>query len=318
MEGSFSQGRAFRWFTRNLDGSGDDEIATYPSAQGLNAFTHGRQSVPFGGGGYVVNIQDGAAPATGTTGDVYFTNNITSSPIAWTSLNSPTAATTGTGSVKVANLGGRPNAYYHTGSGNPESRGAIFRSTLVGATGAPGANWTPLSLPKGIGSVTAWDVDTTNGNRAIISGITTGLSSFEIHMTQDFGANWTSRRSNLMLAPGGVDLRRGRSGTDAFVGFGTYWQPRSSSSIPSIRPSSPEYGRGVFLSLDDGRVGTHANPTSPTSNSPHIPRPLPAYFSRDGSPPRRTRSTCGWGPGARASTRSCWRGVLELRHPGLS
>jgi hypothetical protein len=37
---------------------------------------------------------------------------------------------------------------------------------------------------------------------------------------------------------------------------------------------------GVFLSLDDGASWqASSNPTAPTSNSPHIPRPLYAYFS---------------------------------------
>jgi hypothetical protein len=286
IEGFFTTGRGFRWFRRDLGGGGSGEIPNYPSAQGLNAFFHARQSVPFGAAGYAVNIQDGAGPAVGTTGDVYFTNNINSSPIAWTSLNSPFSATTGLGSVKIANLGGRPNVYYHTGNGNPENRGRIFRSTLVGTTAAPGTNWVPLSLPVGVGSVTAWDVDPTNGDRAIISGITTRLNTFEIHMTQDFGANWTrlAGLENLMLAPAGIAtyLARTTQGPTPFIGFGTYWQP----SLFKFNPLDPTtiiagaMDAGVFLSLNDGaNWQAISNPTDPTSNSPHIPRPLYAYFS---------------------------------------
>ena len=286
IEGSFNQGRAFRWYTRSLGGGGDDEISNYPSGQNVIAFTHGPQSVPIGGAGYVVNILDGAGPAAGATGDVYFTGDITSGSIAWTSLNSPTAATTGTGSLKVANLGGRPNAYYHTGSGNPETRGLIFRSTLVGTTAAPGTNWAQLNLPAGIGSVTAWDVDPTNGNRVIVSGITTGLNTFQVHMTQNFGGSWTrlAALENLMLAPGGTPtfLARANQGPTPFTGFGTYWQP----SLFKFNPLDPTtivagaMDAGVFLSLDDGASWQAiSNSVAPTSSSPHIPRPLYAYFS---------------------------------------
>jgi len=282
MTGAFSSGRRFRWFSRNLDGSGESEIPTYPSVQAVNAFTHARQSVPTGGAGYVVNIQ---GPGGGT-GDVYFTSNINSNPIAWTALNSPTAVTSGTGSLKVANLGGRPNVYYHTGNDSPESRGLIFRSTLVGANTAGGANWTALPLPAGIGSVTAWDVDPTNGNRAIISGITTGLNTFEIHFTQNFGANWDrlAALENIMLSPGGnpTFVARTTQGPTRFTGFGTYWQPSLFRFNP-LDPSTVIAGAmdaGLFLSLDNGDTWEAiSNPTAPTSDSPHIPRPLYAYFS---------------------------------------
>ena len=291
IEGFSPVGRGFRYFRRNRDGGGDNEIPNYPTTQNVNAFKHAEQSAPFGAIGYVVNMQDGPippppAPPPPRTGDVYFTNNITSNPIAWTSLNSPTAATTGTGSIKVANLSGFPNVYYHTGAGNPENRGLIFRSTLVGTTAAPGTNWAPLTLPGTVGSVTAWDVDPNDGNRVIIAGITPGLTTFQIHMTQDFGGNWTrlTNLENVMLSPGGVATFRPvyNQGPTRFTGFGTFWQPSllKFNPLDSTTIIAGAMDAGVFLSLDDGaNWQAISNATTPSSTSPNIHRPVHAYFS---------------------------------------
>jgi hypothetical protein len=290
IDGSFNGGRAFRLYSRNLDGSGDNEIPTYPSAQLFRFGQSGKNIAPFGGNGYAVNITAGASPPParpGNSGDVYFTNDITSNPVGWTGLSSPTAPTSGVGSLKIANLSGFPNVYYHSGGGNPENRGQIFRSTLVGTTGAPGSSWVGLPLPAGIGSVTAWDVDPTNGNRAIIAGIDLTVTSFQIHITQDFGVSWTrlTALENLMLSPGGTPtfLNRAIQGKNTGTfNFGTYWQPSLFKFNP-IDPTTIVAGAidaGVFLSLDDGATWESiSNPVSPSSTSPHIPRPLFAYFS---------------------------------------
>jgi len=288
IEGAFNSGRQFRLFARNRDGGSDDEIPNYPAATIFRAFQSGSNVVPFGGTGLVVNISNGVPGTTpSTTGDVYFTNDVTSDPIAWTTLNSPTAATTGVGSIKVANLGGQPNVYYHTGGGNPQSRGLIFRSTLVGNITVPGVNWTAMPLPAGIGSVTAWDVDPNDGSHAIISGINAAITSFEIHVTRDFGANWTrlAALENLMLAPDGTPTfvaRATQGKNQGTFNFSSYFQPSLLKFNP-LDPSTIVAGAvdaGVFLSLDDGtNWQLISNPTNPSSDSPHIPRPLFAYFS---------------------------------------
>lgn len=280
LEGAAASGRTFRLNLRNRDGGGENEIDNYPStaAAVFTRFESGRQNVPFGTNGAVVNISDG----------VYFSNDITGS-IAWSSLNAPAVPGSGTGNLKVANLGGRPNVYYHTGNGNPESTGLIFRSTLVGNITAPGTNWVPLTLPPGIGSATAWDVDPNNGNRVIISGINAATNNFEVWMTSDFAATPWTRLTNLetqmlgVTAAGNTFLNRTAQGrnTGTFA-FGTYWQP----SLFKFNPLDPTtilagaVDAGVLLSLDNGtNWQVISNPTNPTSNSPHIPRPLFAYFS---------------------------------------
>ncbi len=279
VEGSFGTGRAFRLYIRNRDGSGENEIPNYPSSQNISAFVSGQQVAPFGGTGYVLNQTDG----------VYFTNDINSSPIGWTPLNAPTAATSGAGNVKIATFGTRPNVYYHTASGNPESRGVLFRSTLVGGAAVPGSNWVQMPLPPGIGSLTVHDVDPNNGDRVIVAGINSASNNFEIWKTSDFGVNWTrlTNLENAMLGvtPGGAATFLNRSSEGRNTGtlnFGTLWQP-SLLKFDPLDPTTIIAGAidaGVFLSLDDGGSWQLiSNPTAPTSASPHIPRPLFAYFS---------------------------------------
>ena len=131
---------------RNRDGSGESEIANYPTPLLFTWGESGLQNAPFGGNGHVVNMGQTSVFVQIPAGECTFTNSVTSNPIAWTSLNSPFAVTTGSGSLKIANLGGQPNVYYHTANGNPESQGVIFRSTLVGQTGTPGSNWVLVAV----------------------------------------------------------------------------------------------------------------------------------------------------------------------------
>lgn len=279
LQGASNNGRAFKLFKRNQDGGGANEIPNYPSPATFSRFESGKQNAPFGGTGYVVNLSDG----------VYFTNNILANPIAWTSLNAPTAATSSSGHVKIANLQGFPNVYYHTGTGNPESRGSIFRSTLQGPITAPGTNWVPLALPRGVVTATAFDVDPNNGNRVIISGINTA-NNFEVHMTQNFGASWNRLNAleTAMLgtpAAGGPGLFLNRVTQGKNTGtfnFGTYWQPSlfKFNPLDATTILAGAVDAGVFLSFSDGATWERiSTPVNPTSASPHIPRPLFAYFS---------------------------------------
>ena len=66
------------------------------------------------------------------------------------------------------------------------------------------------------------------------------------------------------------------------MNFGSYWQP----SLFKFNPLDPTtivagaVDAGVFLSLDNGNNWQRiSNPINPTSASPHVPRPLFAYFS---------------------------------------
>jgi hypothetical protein len=276
LEGFFSPGRAFRLNRRNQDGGGGGEISNYPSAGTFSGFDSGKGNARFGNNAFAVNLSDG----------VYFTNDISASGIGWTSLNAPSAPTTSSGNIKIATFNTRPNVYYHTGNGTPNNQGVIFRSSLVGTTGAPGSNWTQLPLPAGIGSATVYDIDPTNGNRVIIAGINIA-NNFEIWKTPDFGANWTrlSQLEGLMLDPAssGTPIFKNRSVEEQTeAGLATVWQP----SLFQFNPNDPTtiiagaIDAGVFLSFDDGNNWQAiSTPINPTSTNPHIPRPLFAYFS---------------------------------------
>lgn len=284
-EGFAPPPRVIQLFVRNQDGGGDDEIANYPSNGTITPFNSGNGNARFGPDAFALNVSDG----------VYFTNNIRDDPIGWTSLNLPNipGATSNAGSIKIANLGGRPNVYYHSGDGNESSPGSIFISTLLATTAAPGSNWAPLPLPLGIGSVTVYDVDPTNGNRVIVSGINSASNNFEMWMTRDRGVNWNrlTQLDNLMVgATGGgppifknnsTEERKTRAGGGTF-NFGASWQP----SLLKFNPIDPTtiiagaVDAGVFLSFDDGNNWQPiSTPVNPTSTTPHIPRPLFAYFS---------------------------------------
>jgi hypothetical protein len=287
LQGRAREGREFRLRISNRDGSNDTEIPNYPSDANFTRSESGQQNAPFGAKGVVVNLGNPNEDSLEGMG-VYFTNDITSGRISWTTLNAPDAPNSRTGQVKIANLDGTPNVYYHTGNGNPEISGVIFRSTLDRGDDT-GSNWIPLSLPAGVISATAWDVDPNDGRRVIVAGINGVSDLFEIWMTQDFGASWM-RLSNLetmMLgtSPDGtaVFVNKTRVGKpSAGSGFGTYWQP----TLFKFNPNDPTTivagaaDAGIFLSLDNGGAWQLlTNPVAPTSAVPHIPRPLFAYFS---------------------------------------
>lgn len=272
--------RGFQLFIRDQDGSNANQIPNYPSAAPLNVFNNGRENAPFGGAGYVLNLGDG----------VYFTGNVLDNPIAWTSLNAPAAATSSTGNVKIANFNGAPNVFYHTGNGDPESQGVIFRAALVQPTGPAGSNWISLPLPPNIVAVTAYDVDPTDGNHLIVSGINGGSNLFEIWVTQDFGGKWNrlGNLENLMLgitATGAAPVyvnQASQGRTTGFLSFGTYWQPSLLKFDPldSNTIVAGSIDSGAFLSLNNGATWQAiSNNISPTSAAPSITTPIFAYFS---------------------------------------
>ena len=319
LEGFFgTAARGFQLFRRNLDGGGASQIAPYPSVALFAAFTSGKQNVPFGATGAVVNLGIGTGtPPVGS--GVFFTNDITSGGISWTALSAPAAPNSlaGNGNLRVANLGGTSNVYYHTGTGNPESTGVIFRSPIVAPTGPAGTNWTALPLPAGIVSATVWDVDPNNGQRLIISGIT-AFQNFQIWMTPDFGGTWNRLNAleNLMLGvtPGGATfVNQATQGKNTAFGFG-YWQPTllKFNPIDATTLIAGAMDAGVFASLDNGtNWQLISNPTAPTSTSPHVPRPVFAYFS----PGRFSASTSAFDVWIGTTGAGVMKVVLETQPP---
>jgi hypothetical protein len=211
---------------------------------------------------------------------VYFTNDITAGTISWTSLGAPNGgpnSSTG-GSLKVSTVGGPTSIYYHTGAGTPTGPGQVFR------TGLPGASpntWNLLNLPKGINAVTVYDVDPNNGNNLVICGID-GNQNFSMWSTKNFGQSWNqlSNLDNQML--GKVFENNTSNGPTNFESFGQYWQP----FMVQIDPHDGNTlvvgaaDAGIFITTDFGNNWKLiTNPINPNANTPHIARPIGAYFS---------------------------------------
>ena len=203
-------------------------------------------------------------------------------------MNAPSAPVSSSGNIKLANFGGQPNVFYHTGSGNPESQGVVFRSAIVRPTGQPGTNWIPLPLPTNIGTVLAYDVDPTNGNHIILAGVNRLTNLSEIWITQNFGGQWNqvNNLQTLMANGGGSSpafVNQSTQGrTTGNLSFGTYWQP-SLFKFDPLDPSTIIAGAidaGVYLSLNNaGSWTVITNPLNPTSSSANITAPIFAYFS---------------------------------------
>lgn len=269
-------GRAIRLFQKGANFSGGGQIPNYPSNGTFAGFKSGREVVRLGNKSFAVTLSDG----------VYMTNDITSNPIAWTALNAPGGSTAGNnGHLKVSRVGGPTSIYYHTGSGNPNGTGQIFRRGLN-----RGDPWVPLPLPAGVGSVTVYDVDPNNGQQLMICGINNGAvaggpvaNNFSMWKTNNYGASWTPM-PNLdgLMTGGGTFQNRTNNGPTNFTGFGTYWQPFLLQFNPNNGNTvvAGAADAGVFVTTNFGNNWQLiSNPNTPSSTTPHIPRPVFAYFS---------------------------------------
>jgi photosystem II stability/assembly factor-like uncharacterized protein len=272
VSGFFNTGKPFRLFVTSPDLSSSNQIPNYPSLAGtLGTFSNAKGVVPFGPKAFALAQSDG----------VYITNDITTNPISWTSLGAPTSPNStigGAGNLRVSNVGGPTSIYYHTGAGNPNNTGQIFRRGLPA-----GSAWQQLPLPvkANINAVTVYDVDPNNGNNLVICGID-GANNFSMWKTNNFGTNWTplSNLDNLML--GGIFKNNTANGPTNFESFGTYWQP----FMVQIDPNDGNTmvvgaaDAGIFVTTDFGNNWKLVtNPINPSSTDVHIARPLFAYFS---------------------------------------
>jgi len=277
-DGAYGAGRQFRVNKSGSGLSGRSQIPTYPSP-GLIAtvggigWSGGDRIIRFGNDSYALGLSDG----------VHVTSNMSSNPINWNFLGAPpvaAGATTFIGGLKTATVGGTRNFYAYTGSGDPENTGQLFRYSGT----APGGIWNQLNLPAGVTSINVFDVDPTNGNRVIISGINPIFNQFNMWMTADFGTNWTPLANlDLLMTGNGTFANPNNVGSNQFtLGVGTTWQP----SLIKFNPLDPStiiagaLDAGVFISLDNATSwNLISTPVNPNSNNPHIPRPIYAYFS---------------------------------------
>ena len=281
-DGAYNAGRQFRVNKSGIGLLGRTQIPTYPSpgliaAVGNPGWSGGDRVLRFGNNSFALGLNDG----------VHITSNMSSSTINWTFLGAPPVgpgANTLIGSLKTASIGGTRNFYAYTspfagGGGDPENTGQLFQYSGT----APGGTWNQLNLPPGIGSITVYDVDPTNGNRVIISGINAVNNQSSMWITPDFGGTWNSMPGldNLMYGNGAFVNPNQVGSTTNTLAIATTWQP----SLVKFNPLDPSTiiagaaDAGVFLTLDNGtNWNLISTPTNPNSTNPHIPRPIYAYF----------------------------------------
>jgi hypothetical protein len=268
VDGKFIQGPPFQLLTANTDLSNSSQLPNPPGT--FKPFVNSREAVPFGRNQFAVSVNTG----------VFITNDITAGNISWTSLQAPTAPNSSTGgSLKISTVNGPTSIYYHTGAGTPTAPGQVFRSGLP--TPAAGNTWNQLPLPQGIISVTVYDVDPNNGNNLIVCGID-GNQNFGMWSTQNFGANWNplTNLDNLML--GSVFENHAFNGPINAQGFGNYWQPFMVQIDPHDGNTAVvgAADAGIFITTDFGNNWKLiTNPINPNAATPHIARPIAAYFS---------------------------------------
>jgi len=262
--------RPFRLRERNELGGNATEI-NYPTSSQFGSFISGTEVVRLESNVFAISLADG----------VHVTGDITANPINWTALGSPTAAAGNSGGIKQSGSGTATNLFYFTGTGNPDANpGQIFRYSGTAA----GGTWNQLSpLPTNVNSVNVWDVHPNDPNHLIISGISLTANTATMWETRDFGANWTSLADlDTLMTANGTFNNQSTEGPVGFTGLATYFQPfmvQFNRQDPTTIIAGAA-DAGVFMSLDDAATwDLISNPTEPTSASPHIPRPLHAYFS---------------------------------------
>ena len=193
---------------------------------------------------------------------VFFTNDITASPVVWTQLdatNDPAAGGTG-GFVRAALSGGTPTFYVLAGT-------QLWRFQ---GTNSATADWTRIDNNPGGGAIAFFNVDESNPNRlyAIRSG---GAAPNRIIFSTDGGANWSpdTELDNLMTLGGYF-----RNFAATFISF----DPFNSSYIVAGGLDS-----GVFMSTDSGNSWRLITDPidSGYSGVPHLPEPRFAYFDHE-------------------------------------
>ena len=275
LEGFFGQDadgdgvpdRPFRLFNRNTLGGGGNEI-NYPTSAQFGSFISGTEVVRLENNAFAISLNDG----------VHVTADITANPIAWTALGAPAGAGA-SGGIKESGSGANTNLFFFTGAGNPDGNpGQIFRYAGTAAGGA----WNQLPLPRNITGVNVWDVHPSDPNRVVIAGIDPVAQTATMWDTPDFGANWNSLGAlDTLMTGSGAFNNQVNEGPTGFTNLANYFQPfmiQFNRRDPTTLIAGAA-DAGVFLSLNDGADWTLiSEPVNPSSASPHIPRPLHAYF----------------------------------------
>jgi hypothetical protein len=260
-----------KWAPLGL-GYGAQEIDTYPPGK-LPAFRFIKAVEHFGQDRFVAVTDAG----------VFVTDEIWADPVVWTALGSPPDP-------------GRLIGVKASRSGTPTF--FVMRRPL-GATdladslqpfelwryqgGGPGGVWEMVLPPGGSGGFSVFDVDPSHPDRIIASHLEDGADP-QMVMTEDGGDNWAplSDLDALMTSSGAFPYRNhlGLAINHWLIG---YPQP----TLVAFDPHQPgvmvagAVDSGLFITFDQGTSWSRVrNPILglPGVPTPHVPRPMHAYF----------------------------------------
>jgi hypothetical protein len=220
-----------------------------------------------------------------TLGGVFITTNIGANPIVWTQLGT-TSTPIDASNVWVASSLGTPTFFIQVGNGNGLTADAIFRYVGTG----PGS-WQQITPPGNTGGFGAFTVDATDPLRLFAAHLRPNADP-EMVLSRDGGVTWSNLPAlDALMTGGGVFRYRNARGPasrggGATVSFFGYPMPTlvAFDTIASNVLVAGGAESGVFLSLDGGsRWELITDPLNPgVSGTPHLPRPVFAYFDHEG------------------------------------
>jgi photosystem II stability/assembly factor-like uncharacterized protein len=281
VEGSYGSGRAFQLHRSGEGFAGKGDINTYPTNNPILTFTSGRAIVSFGPNSLLTTF----TTTTGPRDNIYFSTNMNSGSINWTSIGFPGTSFGGNGGLKASASGRSPVFFFHAGNGQPYNQGdiAYYNGAIAGNT------WNLVTRPTGATAFTVYDVDPNNCRRMMASAVDVS-GNFRTWRTNNLGSTWTNMPAldNLMIG-GGAFKNFSTSGPRNFYpNRGQVFQPYMFEINPvnSNIAVAGAADAGIFLTTDFGNNWVPlTNPTNPTSVAsvgvnvaPHIPRPLFAWF----------------------------------------
>jgi hypothetical protein len=241
--------------------------ANYPAGN-IPTFNDVDMLANFGAGAYALI----------TTNGVFATQNINAGTVAWTQLGTATTPPNPCG-IQVATASGTPTFFVKSGGCIGNAVGGLWSYTGIGA----GGTWQQI-LRDRVSNFGVYAVDPNDPNTIIASDLAGGGAAMV--MTTDGGANWQPMPAldNLMTGGGTFALQTQR-GPTRFQSFNGYNQP----TMVAISPTDPNVmvagamDAGVFLSTDGGaNWQLVTDPVTPfRSGTPHIPRPVKAYFDHE-------------------------------------
>jgi hypothetical protein len=258
---------------RNPGMAGGGAIGTNAPG-GLGGFRYADALARFGANSYVA--------VTGT--GVHITTSASANPTVWTQLGAATSPATPR-NVWVGVTGGTPTFYVQTGNANGVTADNIWRFVGTGT-----GSWTQVNPPGGVGGFGVFTVDPVNPNRLFASHLQANANPAMVR-SNDGGVTWTAMPILDQLMTGNGVFRyqnnrgpsvRGGSATPGFTGYAMPSLVGFDSANANIMIAGGRES-GVFLSLDNGASWeTITDPINPaTSGTPHLPRPIAAYFDHE-------------------------------------